>query len=91
MKVFLPILLLLVTSLYILPVKEMFYGHTDVCLTDMDTDKDDCSKKEKAKELFSYNIPVVLIKKSHCIPQYYLSPAIPSLLHTVETPPPDRA
>jgi hypothetical protein len=91
MKFIISILLLLITSAYILPVKEMLYGHADICMTDMDADKEDCSKKEKAKDLFFYSNTFVVIKDSYNIAHGNISFAIPSLLHTVETPPPDIA
>jgi hypothetical protein len=92
MKFILSILLLLITSVYILPVKEMLCKSDSICMADMDSEKEDCSKKEKNKDLFSYINTAYVIVNNVCNNKYHqISFSIPALLHTVETPPPDLA
>jgi uncharacterized protein YxeA len=89
MKIILYILLLLITGIYILPVKGHLGKDAVVCTTDMDTEKEENNKKEKEKELFSYTASYHF-KNSFNYNMYgHLSYCIPVPLHTVETPPPD--
>jgi 5'(3')-deoxyribonucleotidase len=91
MKIILSILLLLITGTYILPVKEFIKGDTVVCTTDMDTEKEESSKKDKIKELFAFNVSYSDIINSYCNNYQQLDFVIPAALHIVETPPPDLA
>jgi type III secretory pathway component EscU len=91
MKFFLSILLLLTTAFYVLPVKEILTAGHDICTVDMDEDKEENNKKEKAKDLFSFSNVYIVIKDTYRFTHYFLSFSIPVLLHTVETPPPDLA
>jgi hypothetical protein len=92
MKIVFSILLLLITGIYILPVKETLKSGSAVCMADMDSEKEDCSKKEKNKDLFSYINTAYVIVNNVCNNKYHhISFCIPALLHTVETPPPDLA
>jgi hypothetical protein len=91
MKIIVSILLLLATSLYILPEKDFFCSKHNVCLADMDEIKDDVCKKEKAKELFTFASPVIFIPFNQQFTHFHTTPVINTLLHTVETPPPDLA
>jgi hypothetical protein len=89
MKVILSILLLFITSLYILPVKEMLTKGNAVCMADMDEEKEDNEKKEKSKELFSSGNNTVLYTDNYSSLHQFISFNIPVPLHTIETPPPN--
>ncbi len=91
MKFIVSILLLLATSLYILPVKDFICSKHNVCLADMDETKDDVCKKEKVKELFTFTSLVIFIPLNQQLTHFHTTPVVNSLLHTVETPPPDLA
>jgi hypothetical protein len=91
MKIILSILLLFITSLYILPVKEMLSKGNAICMADMDEEKGENDKKEKSKELFSFNNSAFSIADNYCIQHKFISFNIPVPLHTIETPPPDLA
>jgi hypothetical protein len=91
MKMLLSILLLLITSLYILPVKEMLSKGNAVCMADMDEEKEENEKKEKSKELFSFCNTTVLYTDNYSRLHQFVSFNIPVPLHTIETPPPDLA
>lgn len=82
------ILLLLITSLYVLPVKETFANATPVCMTDME-EKEENNKKEKFKEFFSFSNSYTIIEDAYNCKHQHITFRIPVLLHTVETPPPD--
>lgn len=83
------ILLLVITSLYVLPVKEAFANTSAVCMTDMEEEKDDTRNKEKIKELFSFSNSYNIITDDYSCKHQFISFSIPVLFHTVETPPPD--
>lgn len=83
------ILLLVITSLYVLPVKEAFANTSAVCMTDIEEEKDDTRNKEKIKELFSFSNSYSIIADAYNCKHQYITFSIPVLLHTVETPPPD--
>ncbi len=91
MKFVLSILLLLITSTYLLPVKELLADKHKICMADMDEQKEDCYKKEKAKEFFNFAPDLTFISCTYNVTQHYFTPAVTTLLHTVETPPPDIA
>lgn len=89
MKTFFAILLLLITAVYILPVRQYVNGEAVVCTTDMDNEKEENNKKEKEKELFSHSA-AYHFKNSFRFTIYgHFAYSIPVPLHTVETPPPD--
>lgn len=89
MKMVYSILLLLVTSIYILPVKETITGNTSIAMFDNGEAKDENKKTEKQKDLFSMKVAVRYSSKFTNSPTSTLFSFIPVLLHTVETPPPD--
>jgi hypothetical protein len=89
MKVILSILLLLITSLYILPVKEMFNKSNSVCMADRDEEKEENEIKEKSKELFSFTPSVFFISESICCLSQHITFNIPVSHYTIDTPPPD--
>jgi hypothetical protein len=89
MKIILSILLLLVTAIYILPVKQHFSDNTVVCTADTDNEKEEIKKKEKGKELFSFSTASFFTNSFYGNMYGHLSFSIPVPLHTVETPPPD--
>jgi hypothetical protein len=91
MKIILSILLLLVTGIYILPVKEHFSDNAVSCTADMDNEKEETKKKEKEKELFSFTTASFFANSFYGNMYRHLSFSIPVPLHTVETPPPDLA
>ena len=84
------ILLLLITSLYVLPVKETFAHVSAVCMTDME-EKEENNKKEKFKELFSFSNSYMIIEDTYKCKHQHIVVSIPAILHTIETPPPDLA
>ena len=87
MKTLFSILLLLLTSIYILPVKETLVDCNNICLTDVEDEKQKNKKKEK--ELFSFSNSYIKIRDSYTSTHFRVSFNIPILLRTVETPPPD--
>jgi hypothetical protein len=89
MKTLLSILLLLITSLYILPVKEMLSKGNAICMADMDGEKEENEKKEKSKELFSFNNSPFTIIDNYSNQHQFVSFNIPAPQHTIETPPPN--
>jgi hypothetical protein len=91
MKIILSILLLLVTGIYILPVKEHFSNNTVAGTTDIDNEKEEIKKKEKEKELFSFSSASFFTNSFYGNMYGHLCFSIPVPLHTVETPPPDLA
>lgn len=91
MKFILSILLLLTTAFYVLPVKELLTAGNDICVADMEKEKEDSNKKEKSKELYSLSTVYTIIKDTHSHSLAFLPFFIPVLQHTVETPPPDIA
>jgi hypothetical protein len=91
MKFFLSILLLLSTAFYVLPVKEILTAEYDICNVDMDEEKGESNKKEKAKELFSSSKVYTVFKDANNQTQHFITFSVPVLLHSIETPPPDLA
>lgn len=82
------ILLLLITSLYVLPVKETFANVSAICMTDME-EKEENNKKEKIKELFSCSNSYMITEDTYKCTHQHTVVSIPAILHTIETPPPD--
>jgi hypothetical protein len=91
MKLFLSIFLLLITALYVLPVKEILTAGHDICFADLDKCKEECKTKENAKELFVCDTIYPVINDSYSFNHYSKHLDIPVLIHTVETPPPNLA
>ncbi len=89
MKIIVSILLLIITSLYILPVKEMLSKSSAICMADMDGEKEENEKKEKSKELFSFNNTAVTLINNYSYRHQFVCFNIPVPLHTIETPPPN--
>lgn len=89
MKTLFSILLFLITSIYVLPVKETFTDCNNICLTDVEDEKEKTKKKEK--ELFSFSNSYSKIIDSYSSTHSLVSYNIFILLKTVETPPPDLA
>jgi len=89
MKFFLPILLLINTAFYVLPVKEILTEQHSIGITDLDELKEENHQKEKAKELFSFSNIYIIIKDNYSTTNHYISFTIPVLLQSIETPPPD--
>jgi hypothetical protein len=89
MKIIISILLLLITSLYILPVKEILSKSSAMCMADMDGEKEENEKKEKSKELFSSGNTTVAYMDNYSSRHQFVSFNITVPLHTIETPPPN--
>jgi hypothetical protein len=70
-----------------LPVKETFMDGNNICLTDVEDEKENNKKKEK--ELFSLSNSYFELKDSYNITYKVFTFKAHALLHTVETPPPD--
>ena len=90
MKFLLSILLLLITSIYILPVKEALKGGTAICLADIENEKDESNKKEKLKEFFLASASDIFLTITYYSRHQHIAFNIPVPLHTIETPPPDN-
>ncbi|WP_460562250.1 hypothetical protein [Ferruginibacter profundus] len=60
-------------------------------MADTDDSKDDACKKEKVKDLFSFTPMVFFIEGNGQVTHLHPAPCIVTLLHIVETPPPDLA
>ncbi|MBK7434869.1 MAG: hypothetical protein IPI66_13885 [Chitinophagaceae bacterium] len=90
MKRLFSILLILTTSLYVLPVKEVIHLGDPVCMMDMDEAKEETSKKEKNKELFSLSANYLCQQDSYSCLHQMVPVSLPVQLHLVETPPPDQ-
>ena len=90
MKFLLSILLLLITTIYILPVKEAVKGGAAICMADMENEKEESDKKEKLKEFFSLSASSIFLTTACCNRYQHIAFNIPVPLHTVETPPPDN-
>jgi hypothetical protein len=91
MKCFLSILLLLTTVFYVLPVNEILTAGYDICMADIDVEKQENNKKEKNKDLFSFSNVYTTLKDSYSFTHQCKSFSVPVLLQTIETPPPDLA
>ncbi len=89
MKIFISILLLLITAFYVLPVQEILAAGHDLCIVDIDELKEESIKKEKAKELFSFSSAYSILNDRYNSTYQYVSFIIPAFLQTIETPPPD--
>jgi hypothetical protein len=89
MKLLLSILLLITTSLYILPAKEIFKNTASICMTDVDDEKGESDKKEKVKDFFSFAEYYTHYSDAYCCTQHTAPFNLQALLHLVETPPPD--
>jgi uncharacterized protein YxeA len=89
MKIIVSILLLLITSLYILPVKEILSKSSAMCMADMDGEKEENEKKEKSKELFSFNNTAFPLTNNYSSQHQFVSFNITVPLHTIEVPPPN--
>jgi hypothetical protein len=85
----LSIFLIVITSIYVLPVKELLCEKQHICMADMDETKDDVCKKEKVKDLFAFTPMVFFIEANYHVRHLHPAPGINTVLHTVETPPPD--
>ncbi len=90
MKIFFTIFLLLITALYILPVKEFIKDTPGISVTDFADEKEESSKKEKFKEFISVSAFAVLFPVKSCCRYQHRVLNLPALLHTIETPPPDN-
>ena len=87
----LSIFLIVVTSIYVLPVKELLTEKQHICMADMDETKDDVCKKEKVKDLFTISSPAFFIPVNRQAMPFHPAAGTITVLHTVETPPPDQA
>jgi hypothetical protein len=89
MKIFISILLLIITAFYVLPVQEILAAGHDICIIDIDELKEESIKKEKAKELFSFSTASSVLTDRYNSTHQYVSFIIPAFLQTIEIPPPD--
>jgi hypothetical protein len=91
MRIVLSILLLVVTALYVLPVKELLCDETiSVSMADADEEKNENKKKEKEIVFYSFADKFSLGSNEATPITFHYYYNIPVLLHTVETPPPNR-
>ncbi|MEI7473132.1 MAG: hypothetical protein WCJ85_12800 [Chitinophagaceae bacterium] len=89
MKIAISILLLLMTAVYLLPVKESLGFRSTYCINDIDETKTENADKEKVKDLISFNHAYcIALNPTKPVPVIeYWNAALQ--LHIVETPPPD--
>ena len=87
MKKVFSILLIFITIIYILPVKQTLAGTHTVSITDTDEEKNENNKKECW--LFSFTDKFVVLSTFFVALPKQGTGKIPVLIHTVETPPPD--
>ncbi len=89
MKIAISILLLLMTAVYLLPVKESLGFRSSYCINDIDEAKTENTEKEKVKDLISFRHEYfIAVNPIRPIPVIeYWNAALQ--LHVVETPPPD--
>jgi hypothetical protein len=90
MKSLLTILLLLITTVYIFPVKEVIKKTATVSLTDMAEEKAEGSKKENLKEFIFAAKPGLVLPATHCCLFQHDIINLPLAFHNEETPPPDH-
>ena len=83
-------MLLLITTIYILPVKEVVKGGAAICMADMENEKEETDKKEKLKDFFSVSASDIFLNLACCNRHQHIAFNIPVPLHTIETPPPDN-
>lgn len=89
MKIIYTIFLLLITAVYILPVKDFIKDTPGISITDLAEEKEESNNKEKLKEFISFapiEISVSLNSISTLVPNRL---NLPAFFHTIETPPPD--
>ena len=83
-------MLLLITTIYILPVKEAVRGGFSICMADMENEKEESNKKETPKDFFPAPASDIFLKMTCSKRQHHIAFNIPVSLHTIETPPPDN-
>jgi hypothetical protein len=91
MKSLLSILLIVITSVYVLPVKQMFIQKATVCCTDMEEEKAEKEKdnKEKIKELFQPYYSFYISQSFTVIPYYFIDCTVNTQVPAADVPPPD--
>jgi hypothetical protein len=90
MKFIYTIFLLVITAVYILPVKDFIKDSPGISITDFAEEKEEGNNKEKLKEFISFapiEISIWLNTFSTLVPS---SLNLPAFFHTIETPPPDN-
>jgi hypothetical protein len=90
MKFIYTIFLLLITAAYILPVKEFIKDTPGISITDMADEKEESKNKEKLKEFISVPAIAVFLPAKVCSRYQHNMLNLPTLFHTIETPPPDN-
>jgi hypothetical protein len=89
MKFIYTIFLLLITAVYILPVKDIIKESPGISITDVAEEKEEIKDKEKIKEFISFS-PVAVIIPVNSFSKYRNNTLnLPAFFHTIETPPPD--
>lgn len=81
--------MLLITAVYVLPVKELLCNQEITAVADLDDEKAENGKLEKSKELFPLPIPGFNIYRTTAGFTFHITPSVPVLLQTVISPPPD--
>jgi hypothetical protein len=91
MKSLLSILLIVITSVYVLPVKQMLVQKATLCCTDMEEKKAEKDKdnKEKIKELFQPYQPCYTLQSFTAGPYYFIDCAVNTQVPAADIPPPD--
>ncbi len=82
-------MVLLITAVYVLPVKEFFSSPAITAVADMDDEKAEKEKTEKSKELFTMPVPGSFIYAYNPGFNIHITPSVPLLPQTVVSPPPD--
>jgi hypothetical protein len=88
-KIFLSILLIIITITYVIPVKDIISKGNSICLVDIDEEKEAEAKKEKIKEIFSYEVDIFNAEVKYKSTHHFTTLITSLLLHKVETPPPN--
>jgi hypothetical protein len=90
MKIFLSILLLIITITYIIPVKDIIVDNNCINLVDIDEEKDnEETKKQKLKEIVVFNKEMINAELKYKSTHHFTALNTSLLLHKVETPPPN--
>jgi hypothetical protein len=90
MKLIYTIFLLFITAVYFLPVKDIIKGSPGISMTDVAEEKEEIKNKEKSKEFISFAPYKIFIKVNNRNNPWKNIHNLPTLLHTIETPPPDN-
>jgi len=90
MKFIYTIFLLLITAVYLLPVKDIIKESHGISMTDVAEEQEETKNKEKIKEFISTSRVEIIIPVNRFSKSRNNMLNLPALFHTIETPPPDN-